>query len=210
VPRIRLRIEVETLKTPCHFLDPDSPGAGPQNFPFLRLATMVRVDPPPSDNRKPTPFFPFAALIDTGAPISAVETETWEALDRAGLLRHLPFERHQTHAVAIGGRSVKYKLGQLWISLLDLQPPDRPPGTPIAIKLPTTKVIAQLLLDQECKLPHPLVLGLHRGVLDGRKLVREPTRPLPGPIPPYQTSDCGDWYGQQWYLETTRKKAKSR
>jgi hypothetical protein len=203
VPRIRLRIEEETLKTPCRFRDPnEDPVTGVQVFPFLRLATLARVDPSPTSDPGITPFLPLPAMIDTGAPISAIETETWEALENKGLLQRLHFERRQTLSAAIGGRAARYQLGRLWISLLDLQPPRRPPGTPPAIELPTVPVIVQLLLDRDCKLPLPFVLGLHRGVLDGRKFTREPISAPPGPIPPNHNSDCGDWYGQQWYLET--------
>jgi hypothetical protein len=198
VDRFRLRIEHETLRTPIRYRDPDNPGAGVQEFPFIRLATMVRVDPPPGSPSRIRPYPPTPAIIDTGAPISAIETATWEWLENAELIRHLPLEKSPTLSAGIGGHSTRYRLGCLWISLLDLQP-----GTPKSKDLPAVPVIVQLLLDRDCKLPYPIVLGLYQGVLDGRKLVREPTTLLPGSVPRFQQTDCGAWYGQEWYLETS-------
>lgn len=63
-------------------------------------------------------------------------------------------------------------------------------------------VVAQLLLDPQCRLTAPILLGLHRGALDGRKLMRE-VAPIPAaPLPPNRTTDCGAWFGQEWFLES--------
>lgn len=48
----------------------------------------------------------------------------------------------------------------------------------------------------------PMLLGLHGGVLDGRKLTREPAPILPQLIPSNHSFDIGAWYDQEWYLET--------
>lgn len=191
--RIRLRIEEETVRTPCRFTDPGDPSAGIQQFPVLRLTASARLEPPPGRRgviRVAT------ANVDTGAWISAIETQAWQNYERAGLLERLPFDGSEPRMASIGGRATDYQLGRIWVSLHDLrrgQPP---------VSLPTVPVIAQLLLNSACRLPSPILLGLHRGVLDGRRLTREPIPPQPGPIPTNHSSDVGAWYGQQWYLET--------
>lgn len=114
VSRIRLRIEERQAVTPCHYLDPD-----PQLFPLLRLATLARVESPDGAVTARAE----RALIDTGAWITSVETETWQSLDGAGLIEHLPFVPGTDPSPAlIGGHASAYRLGRLWIALFDLQP----------------------------------------------------------------------------------------
>lgn len=196
MPRIRLRLEEETPSTPYHYRDPGDPAAGVLRLPVLRLVTLARVEPGPGNPS--AAYNPVPAVIDTGAWITAVETDAWRDFENVGLLEHLPFDGLRTRLAAVGGRATDYTLGRVWISLLDLQPLRRPPGTPPVIELPTVPVIAQLLLNPRCRLPHPLVLGLHLGVLDGRKLTREvvPVRPCP------RATDRGPQFGQEWHLET--------
>jgi hypothetical protein len=196
MPRIRLRIEEEVTATPYLYRDPDSLTAGVLRFPVLRLATLARIEPRPGNTS--TPYNPIPALIDTGAWITVIETQTWRDFETVGLLEHVPFVGATTRSAAVGGRSSDYTLGRIWVSLLDLQPPRRPSGTPPVIELPAVPVITQLLLNPRCRLPCPLVLGLHLGVLDSRRLTREVVPPRPSPLP----TDRGAQYGQDWHLET--------
>jgi hypothetical protein len=159
----------------------------------LRVTTLARVEPAP--NRTPGAFRTTTALIDTGAWLSVVATDVWEEYERVGLLERLPLESGG-HAASVGGRASGYLLGRMWVSLHDFQ--FRQPTR----ELPAVPVVAQLLTNRECKLPYPLVLGLHLGVLDGRKLTREVVPVPAGPLPPNQTTDCGAWFGQEWFLES--------
>jgi hypothetical protein len=191
--RIRLRIEEETVLTPCRYTDPGNPEAGFRHAPVLRLTALVRLQPPPGRSGA---IRGGTAYIDTGAWLSAIETQTWQDYERAGLLERLPLDGVNRKLVSIGGRATDFQLGRIWLSLHDLRL-NHPP-----LSLPTVPVIVQLLLNSECRLPSPILLGLHLGILDGRKLTREPLHPFPGPIPPNHTSDVGAWYGQEWYLES--------
>jgi hypothetical protein len=162
-------------------------------FPFLQLRTLALAE---RNGRIPGVGFR-DAIIDTGAWISAIETDTWRRFDRFGLIEHLPFAGAAPSPALIGGASSHYQLGRLWISLHDLQPPT--PGRGLVFDwLPAVPVVAQLLLDPACRLPAPLVLGLHLGVLDGRKLTREVVSPRPSPL----ATDRGPQFGQDWHLET--------
>lgn len=140
---------------------------------------------------------PDSAIIDTGAWISAIETDSWREYDRQGLIEHLPFAHVPPNPALIGGTASDYQLGRLWISLLDLQRPV-PGGGLVFDWLPAVPVIAQLLLNPACRLTVPLLLGLHLGVLDGRKLTREVVPQQPSPL----ATDRGSQFSQQWHLET--------
>lgn len=160
---------------------------------MLRLTAPAIVQAPPGIRKL---GYPTTALIDTGCWLSMVEYQTWRDLDTAGLLEHLPFATSNPQTTSVAGHTVAFALGRLWIALVDF--------TPTGIEsLPAVPVIAQLLQQPTPTLTHyPLILGLHRGVLDGRRLVREPLPPPAIPLPPNRTADCGAWYGQEWYLES--------
>jgi hypothetical protein len=194
VPIIRLRVEEEAAASPCRYRDPGNPSAGVLTAPVLRLTTVARIEPGP--HRTAGAVRATTALVDTGAWLSVVETQAWEDYERAGLLERLPLEAGAGHSAAIGGRGSGYLLGRLWVSLYDFRP-GRPPAV-----LPAVPVVAQLLTNRHCTLPYPLVLGLHLGALDGRRLAREPVAVPAAPRPPHHSTDCGAWHGQQWYLES--------
>jgi hypothetical protein len=179
---------------PCRYRDPSSPSAGVRAIPVLRLTAIARIEPSPPHQTKAVRVT--TALIDTGAWLSVIETQAWEEYERAGLLERLPLEGGAGHSAAVGGRASGYLLGRLWVSLYDF----RLAGPPES--LPAVPVVAQLLTNRQAVLPHPLILGLHRGVLDGRKLLREPVQSSTSPIPLHHATDCGAWYGQEWYLES--------
>ena len=196
VSRIRLRVEERRPATPCTYREPTDPPGQARSVPLLRLSALARIE---RTGRRPSPGLE-NALIDTGAWLSAIETNTWQTFNRAGLVEHLPFTGTTPGPAFIGGGSSAFTLGRVWISLHDLQSPV--PGLGLVFDwLPAVPVIAQLLLDPQCKLPVPLVLGLHLGVLDGRKLTRAVVPVPAGPIPPNHASDCGPWFAQEWYLE---------
>lgn len=193
MPIIRLRVERESPVTPCQYREPLAPGSHPDTVPVLRVTTLARIESGP---RRPTSAVrTTTALVDTGAWLSVVETAAWEEYERAGLLEFLPLTSGG-HAASVGGRASGYLLGRLWISLHDFQ--FRQPTR----TLPVVPVVAQLLTNRQCALPYPVVLGLHRGVFDGRKLTREATPVPAAPLPPNHTSDCGAWFGQEWFLES--------
>ncbi len=194
MPRIRLRVEEEAAKTPCRYREPTDPAAGVRTVPVLRLTSSARIESDPA--RRTKSVRTTTALVDTGAWISVVETAAWEDYERAGLLERLPLDGSAVRSAAVGGQASGYLLGRLWVSLYDFR--FRQP----TVSLPAVTVVAQLLLNRNCSLPYPLILGLHLGVLDWRKLYREPVRPPGGPVPPHSSSDCGAWYGQEWYLES--------
>ena len=185
--RIRLRVEERVPLTPCRYTDHADPGAGVRVVPYLRLTTSACIV-----NRSGGRNWVDAAVLDTGAWVTAIEASAWQKYDEAGLIEHLPIvEPDGMSPSFVGGATSAYRLGRLWIQLLDPQP------TKIAF-LSAVPVVAQLLLNPGCRLPSPILLGLHLGVLDGRRLTREPVLPAPAPL----ASDRGSWFGQQWYLET--------
>lgn len=189
MPRIRLRIEEESAITSCRFTDPDHPTSGIQQIPVLRLVTTARIEPRPGQAGMVRMI---TAFIDTGAWLSVIETRAWQDFEAAGLLERLPLVDSSTHSAAVGGRISDYQLGRVWVSLYEVRL-DQP-----AISLPAVPVIAQLLLNPKCQLPSPIILGLHLGVLDGRKLTRRVVPPIPSPL----STDRGSLYGQDWHLET--------
>jgi hypothetical protein len=195
VRTIRLRLEERIAATPCHYREHADPPGTSRLFPFLRLTALAQLAPRRQiDGITP----PERTLIDTGAWITAIETNTWRQYDRAGLIEHLPFVGAAPGPAHIGGTVSAYELGRLWISLLDPQPSTPRDPFPEPTWLPAVPVVAQLLLDPRCKLPAPILLGLHLGVLDGRKLTREVVPHQPSSLP----TDCGSRFGQDWHLET--------
>lgn len=195
MPRVRLRVEEETQpSSPYRVADPR---AGAQLIPVLRLVTSVRVEPPPGSAAAPYQY-PLPALIDTGAWISVIERDTWEPLEGAGLLEWLPFQAGETRTTGFGGSGFEYRIGRVWLSVVEHLGPNRPRGTPVEVALPAVPVAAQMILDPDSRLPYPLVLGLHLGVLDGRELRREVMPARPAPL----STDRGRQFGQEWYLES--------
>src|SRR5262245_47057030 len=134
-------------------------------------------------------------MIDTGAWISSIRPDMWQTLDQLGFIEHLPVpDATPAQTTSVGGHSSDYRLGRLQIGLVDPSPRG-------IASLPPVPVIAQLLLNpriHQRSMPIPILLGLHQGVLDGRRLVREPVEPRPASF----RSDAGCEYGQEWYLET--------
>jgi hypothetical protein len=134
-------------------------------------------------------------MIDTGAGISAIRLDVWQALQKKGLIDPIPFADDRAEmTVGFAGASTSYRLGRLWVGLLD--------STPSGLRsLPPVPVIAQLLLNpmiDKRRMPIPIVLGLHLGVLDGRKLTRNVVPHRPSSL----STDCGSQFGQDWHLET--------
>jgi hypothetical protein len=193
VSRIRLRIEERNANSPCHYREVGDHASVTRVIPLLRLSTLAQIV---SQTGRPDSRA-IRALIDTGAWITALEAQTWRELDRAGMIEHLPQTAIPPPTPAlIGGHSSTYRLGRVWVKLVDLLPRR-------VNWLPAIPVVSQLLENEECRLPAPILFGLHLGVFDDRKLRREPISPQPGPIPENHSSDCGAWFGQEWYLEST-------
>jgi hypothetical protein len=199
VPRVRLRIhDVEIPGFPCQYDELGRTGIETVTVPKLRLAmtALLGPDPPPEAPANPTAIrLVEDALIDTGAWLSVIRRTLWEQLDGLGLIEHLQ-QSQSSGPLPIGGVRSDYTLGRVWIGLLD---EDNPPR-----QMPAVPVIAMLLQNEKVKLPFPILFGLHRGVLDGRRLWREPRMgfdPTPASGLPYSRTDAGPRYGQDWWLE---------
>jgi hypothetical protein len=189
VPSIRLRVEERKAATPCQYRDT---GGQVQLIPFLRLITVALIHPPPGGLAKPRSL---DAMIDTGAWISAIRYDVWNELKENDLIEPVLFADDITEMQAgVAGQTTNYHLGRLHVGLLD--------ATPRGIQsLPSVPVIAQLLLNPKIdkkSMPIPILLGLHLGVLDGRKLTRGVVPARPAPL----ATDRGAQYGQEWLLET--------
>ena len=194
MPRVRLFLQEREPVVPCDYLGPDRTGRAVRRHPLLRLTASVMILPPPG---RTGPRRVGTGLIDTGAWVSLVRPDAWEDYAAAGLLEFLTLPGGtETYSTAVGGVESKCRLGRLWVRVFGPAPSGR------VESLPPVPVLAQLLtntrLNSERVMPFPLVLGLHGGVLDGRRLVREPV----APIPTGHGSDAGPTYGQDWFLET--------
>ncbi len=185
MPRVRLRIQQAELRDDLiqRYTEPRRPGEVFE-FPVLRLVTTATAGH----------GLQFQAVIDTGAWVSVVTHETWARLDRMGLVEFLPppAGAGTTRAVLAGGRS-EFRLGRLRLGLIDRDDPNGPR------QLPPVPVVAQMLVDPAVRLPFPVLLGLHGGVLDGRVLRREPVLGFEATgDPTTDRADAGRRFGQQW------------
>jgi hypothetical protein len=96
----------------------------------------------------------------------------------------------------IAGQRSEFRLGRIRLGLIDRDEPNGPR------ELPPVPVVAQMLLDPQFRLPFPVLLGLHGGILDGRKLWREPVLGfVPSSDPATDRADAGPRFCQQWYFE---------
>lgn len=197
MPVVRLRVaSVGSAKTEVHrqYLDPPAAKPVVRVVPILRLMTTVNLVAEPGSRRTANPRTE-NALIDTGAWVSVIDRPTWEMYEHDGLLERL---EHPVHGLSfdtgagmqIVGAKSGFVFGKVWVRVLDADDPRR--------SLPPVRVVAQLLLSRKLRLPTPIILGLHLGILDGRKLVREPVMGHDSP----PADDCGARYGQAWRLET--------
>jgi hypothetical protein len=167
---------------------------------MLRLVTVARVYPLTGSYQAVERA---DALIDTGSWLSALRPDWWSSYLELGMLEILPFADGTTERTAhIAGVTTPYRLGRLRVGLLDLLGPrERGPNGPLFHELPPMPVVAQLFLDPRLdheRMPFPFILGLHAGVLDGRRLRREPGPPVPTGL----ETDAGPAHGQDWFLET--------
>jgi hypothetical protein len=201
VARVRLRIDDFTPPARTLFFLRDPRRGATEPLPILRLTTRIHFGP---DTRTwmADPRLQENAVIDTGAWISMVKKDAWEPLDRLGLVEHLerlaedgtPAES----ATLIGGQRLAFTLGRIWIAVIDSGIPTPGVLPKRASRLPAVPVLCQLLQDEETVLKMPVLLGLHRGVLDGRQLRRVP---VPEQATPHDRVDVGPRYGQQWWLQ---------
>jgi hypothetical protein len=189
VPRIRLRVEERVALASCTYREPRQPSAPHVPLPLLRLTVGATIRAAPGIKR---PGRTTTALIDTGCWLSVIERNAWHGYEAAGLIEHLPFGDTNSQTTFVAGQATEFRLGRIWVALID--------PTPTGINaLPAVPVIAQLLQQPTPLLDtYPLILGLHRGVLDDRKLTREVVAQRPAPL----ATDRGAWYGQEWYLES--------
>ena len=150
----------------------------------LMARVLVGADPVTPDDPRRAVY----ALLDTGSPFNVVERSLWDLWDRRGLVERLrPVGTLPTLAIG-GARTVPYHLGRIWLGVSD---------EATRVRLPAVGVLFQLL-DRTAALPHPVILGMHDGVLDGRWLRRVPSPPRRSPHEGY---DAGSYYGQEWFLQ---------
>jgi hypothetical protein len=203
VPSIRLKVASEDQpKTPYRYHDPV---AGVVGIPVLRLTAIVR-----AHSRQPggQPYrFPLPALVDTGAWISIVEYDTWAAWADAGCVEVLSFPDGKARRSGIGGTGFEYTFGRVNLSAVELSGWPRTAGVPAELALPPVPVLFQLIhkkkdkdKDKDKYLPkgYTILLGLHHGILDGRRLRREVVASKPLAL----STDCGPHFAQEWFLET--------
>ena len=199
--RVRLRVDdFNPLAAPLFSLFDPRSGAAEQ-LPILRLATTVLFGPDPA-SRLRDDRLEKGALIDTGAWVSVVKKDTWEQLESSGLVDHLERRAADQSVIggttSIGGQRLPFTFGRIWMAVIDtgVATPGVLPRR--ANRLPAVPVLCQLLQEEETVLKRPILLGLHRGVLDGRQLRRVP---VPLQVTPHERSDVGPRYGQQWWLQ---------
>lgn len=199
----RVRLRVDDFEPPDRtiFLLFDPRSGSTERLPVLRLAATVLPGPDPTPGEvddRPR----LDALIDTGAWVSVVKKEVWEELEERGLVEHL--ERRAADgtvidgATLIGGRRLAFTFGRIWMAVVERSVPlpgvlARRPN-----RLPAVPVLCQLLQEDETVLKRPILLGLHRGVLDGRQFRRVS---VPEQTTPHDRYDVGPRYGQQWWLQ---------
>lgn len=196
MPRVRLRVQhvEQRADLRCLYTQANRPGESFE-FPVLRLVTTAVIGPDPKP-RKPDRRLQLRAVIDTGAWITMIDHGTWTGLDRLGLIEFLPPPRGAPAPRAlIGSHRGEYRMGRLQMGLLDRDEPNRPR------RMPALPVTAQLLTDPQYRLPLPVLLGFHGGVLDGRTLRRDPVLGFDA-TRPHDRTDAGPRFAQQWYLET--------
>jgi hypothetical protein len=131
-----------------------------------------------------------------------VKKDAWEELEQFGLVEHLErLAEDGTPAESgtlIGGRRLAFTLGRIWMTVIDSGIPTPGVFQKRAARLPAVPVLCQLLQDDETVLKMPVLLGFHRGVLDGRQLRRVP---VPEQATAHERIDVGPRYGQQWWLQ---------
>jgi hypothetical protein len=201
VARVRLRIDdFDTPETPLfHLFDPRS--GLTQRLPVLRLATTVLIGPNSetvAHDLRPE----LDAIVDTGAWVSVVKKGAWLELEEQGLVEHL--ERRAADGTVIdgmtniGGRRLAFTFGRIWMAVVERSIPLPGVMARRPNRLPAVPVLCQLLQEDEKVLKRPILLGLHRGVFDGRQLRRVP---VPVQTTPHDRIDVGPRFGQQWWLQ---------
>jgi hypothetical protein len=201
VARVRLRVDDHDRPAEPIFLLFDPRLGATERVPILRLVTTVLLGPEPAigvraDRQQAD------AVIDTGAWVSVVKKEVWEKLDEQGLVEHL--ERREPDGTPrdgftlLGGQRLAVTFGRIWMGLTERNRPVPGVLPRRAAQLPAVSVLCQLLRDEETVLKSPVLLGLHRGVFDGRQLRRVPVPVQPTPD---DRNDVGPRYGQQWWLQ---------
>jgi hypothetical protein len=186
VARVRLRIWQDIEK-----LEYGNAGSSEiQTLPSLRLIATLLLGPEPPRTALETRQV-VTALLDTGSPYNVIDGGVWEWFERRGWIERLTIRKGLPRFQIGGNRSIAYHLGKLPVGVID------PEARTRRGLLPTTSITV-LMLRQAAKLPFPIVLGMHAGILDGRWLIRTPVVPTTGPKNRY---DAGSFHGQQWWLQ---------
>lgn len=199
--RVRLRVDDFNPPDRTLFFLHDPRRGSTERLPILRLVTRIQFGPHTRIRTDQTRLEE-DAIIDTGAWVSMVKKDLWEKLERLGLVEHL--ERRAEDgtpaetATLIGGRRLGFTLGRIWMAVIDSGVPIPGVFQKRAGRLPAVPVLCQLLREEETVLKSPVLLGLHRGVFDGRQLRRVP---VPEQTTPHHRVDVGPRFGQQWWLQ---------
>lgn len=148
----------------------------------LRLRTQVVGESPSSIGSSPPMTNMFTAIIDTGAPISIIPFSIWNSFKPT--LVHFPTPRLCVRGI-VGGDKYDAWIGSIWMSLSDLE----------GRRMPAIRVIAHFQ-QQPCKYPGCILLGLGHGILEFRRIFREPVMDSVE----QETTAYSPNYYQRWWL----------
>jgi hypothetical protein len=161
----------------------------------LRARILIGRDPDnaPDDRRQS-----LDGIVDTGAPLTVFPRHVWDdrlsrfsshitrlQFDPDEMAQRPPDQRTPTSVVA--GRRFPYFLGRVHLGAFDLE----------GRRMPAVPVLAMFREDvvPRGEPPPPILLGLGSGILDGRRLVRDPV------FEPDESEEPGhETYGQRWWL----------
>ncbi len=161
MPRVRLQIKPATDRPSRSFIERDGHILPLHEF---RLTTRIRLGMPPGRGVPDRRSAMKEAIVDTGAPISIFPRSVWlgfaneiEKLSLLGLGSESP-------VIALGGSRFPFRLGRIVITVYDGE----------SRYLSATPILALFVDEPLGSRPPPVLLGLWRGVLEGRRLVMGP------------------------------------
>jgi hypothetical protein len=157
VARIRVYVRQSQRTSPETAFDKSQT---PIVLPFLRLFVLLRI------GRRTRHLAD--GIIDTGAPLTVFPRLTWKHFARDIEWLTLPPERLSSSWVAnlrgrTGGES-RCRIGLVALEAFDVESGCR--------FLPATSILAQFEEDET--IDNRIILGLHGGILEGRRLIVEP------------------------------------
>ncbi len=119
------------------------------------------------------------AIVDTGSPLSSFPRAIWSAFENEIEWLALAETEGQSGppTIAVAGQRFPFRLGRISVTVTDFE------GRHLA----ATPILALFVDEPLDARPPPVLLGLWRGIFDGRRLVLGPALEDPA--------------GQDWWLE---------